>query len=521
IPGMDAQSLLVTILVVTSTVTNMHAKTVVFFPPPRTSYIVYHTNVAAALASLGHDVWLCVPESHLKRSLVKDTSVNLLSYGRHLGDLEKRNFENSRIVERFWDREPTMGIHSLYLVSQFFNKIAKEILDDKTFIDKVRNLNPDLIVIESIPFNMNMVVLPYMLDIPFAFIGTVHEAIMSKVPFSPAVTPYFIDFVSDQMTFFQKVFFTIYYVVSINFDIFHDSSLVSKFAPHKPYKSIYDLAANAELFIAEVDYILDYPRTMLPNTKLIGGSSASPAKPLVGEFQKFADEAKSGLIVMSFGGYLVNIPPEIFTKFVSAFKQLDLRVVWKVNMTSPDPRQILTSLWIPQNDLLGHDKAKLFVSHCGKNGQYEALYHGVPILCLPIYGDQAYNSERVRVKQLGLYTDMRDASADELAAMMKEIIYGGKYAENMKKASRLYRELYKLPKHEAAYWLDHVIKFGGDYMRSSGQQMPWYQILVLDVIAFLIIIVVFILLVFYVLINICCRLYKGSHRIRKVKCKRK
>ncbi|CAG5115489.1 unnamed protein product [Candidula unifasciata] len=470
---MDAQSLLAVILVLASTVTDIHTKTVIFFPPPHTSYIVYHTNVAGALASLGHDVWLCVPEAQLIKNRVKDKTVNVLSYGKDLGDIEKQVYESTRIVEKFWERQPNQGFYAMYPVSRILLKMVNFLLADKTFLDKVRNLKPDLIVLESVPFNMNMVVLPYMLDIPFAFIGTAHEAIMSKVPFSPAVTPYFIDFISDRMTFFQRVYFTLYYLVSMNFDICHDSSLVSKFAPHKPYKSIYDIAANAEIFIAEVDHILDYPRTMLPNTKLIGGSSASPAKPLVGEFQKFVDEATTGIIVMSFGGSVVNLPPEISSKIVSAFKQLDLRVVWKINITSPDPKRIMTSLWIPQNDLLGHQKAKLFVSHCGKNGQYEALYHGVPILCLPIYGDQGYNSERVRVKQLGLYADM-------------QIIYGGKFTENMKKASKLYKELYKVPKHEAAYWLDHVIKYGGDYMRSPGQQMPWYQLLVLDVIACLV-----------------------------------
>ncbi|BFZ00660.1 hypothetical protein BsWGS_03699 [Bradybaena similaris] len=492
----------VTLMLMTIT-SDISAKTVVFLPPPLTSYVVYHTNVAGALASLGHDVYICVTESLLQKNLVKDKSVKVLTYGEHLGDIERRVYESTRVVDRYWAKEQTFGLQVVHRSCKVFQKIANELLANKSLADKVRDLKPDLLVLESIPFNMNMIVLPYMLDIPYALIGTFHDVVLSKVPFSPATTPFNIFTSSDRMSFTERLESTVYYLMRINFDIFYDSSVVTKFAPHKPYKSINDLAANAEVFVAEVDHILDYPRTTLPNTKLVGGSSASPAKQLEGEFKKFVDAADNGIVVMSFGGAVLNVPPEITSKMVSAFKQIDLSVVWKVNITSPDPKRIMTSKWTPQNDLLGHEKTKLFISHCGKNGQYEALYHGVPILCLPIYGDQSYNSERIKIKQFGLRADMREASADELAAMMKEIIYNKKYTENIKKASRLYRELYKVPKQEAAYWLDHVMKYGGEYMRSPGQQMPWYQLFVLDVITFLIAVIITVILAIYFLVKWC------------------
>ncbi|BFZ00445.1 hypothetical protein BsWGS_03483 [Bradybaena similaris] len=513
--GMSVNVLLTAMMI--TALTTSQAKTVIFCPPPTTSYVVYHSNVASALASLGHTVWLALPHFMLERNLTTDKSIHVLEYGQHLGNLEYQLYTRTRIVDKFWEGQAPKEMEALYAVAGEFVKIASDVLSDKSFVDRVKKLKPDLFVLESIPFNMNMVILPYALDIPYALIGTIHDVVMSKVIFSPATTPFPVYRRSDQMTFFQRLQSTIYYLMRINFDLFYDSSLVSKFAPHKPYKSINDLASNAEIFIAEVDHILDYPRTTLPNTKLIGGSSASPANPLVGEYKAFVDEATNGIIVMSFGGSVVNLPPYISNKMVSAFKQLDLRVVWKVNMTSPDPKQILTSLWIPQNDLLGHEKAKLFISHCGKNGQYEALYHGVPILCLPIYGDQGYNSERVRVKQLGLYTDMRDASTDKLAAMMKEIVYEGKYTENMKKASRLYRELYKVPKQQAAYWLDHVMTYGGEYMRSAGQQMPWYQLYVLDVVAFLLMLAISVLLCVFVIAKKCYKFYMSNATKKKSK----
>ncbi|BFZ00447.1 hypothetical protein BsWGS_03486 [Bradybaena similaris] len=515
---MNGHSCTVTAVVFATLTTLTLAKTVVFLPPPSTSYFVYHTNVATALASRGHDVYICVPDFLLHKKLVQNKAVKIIPYGRQLGDIEKRVMGQSRLIDVFWTQEFSLDILNFYRFTSEYSKLAHEVLSDQTFINAIQNLKPDLFVLESIIFNVNMVVLPYMLDTPFAFIGTFHDMPLTRVPFSAATPGFPGDKVSDRMTFGERVANFLFYITRINFDLFHDSSLVSKFAPHKPYKSINDLAANAEVFIAEVDHILDYPRPMLPNTKLVGGSSASLAKPLVGELKKFVEESKDGIVVASFGGSVVNLPAHIETKMVSAFKQLDQRVVWTVNMTSPDPTQILTSLWTPQNDLLGHEKAKLFVSHCGKNGQYEALYHGVPILCLPIFGDQFYNSERIKIKQLGLRADIREISADQLAAMIKEIIYEGNYTANMKKASRLYRELYKDPKDQAAYWLDHVIKHGGAYMRSAGQQMPWYQLYALDVLAALLLTAALVLLFVCLLLKFCYRCFRSqfSHSQKKL-----
>ncbi|CAG5119401.1 unnamed protein product [Candidula unifasciata] len=505
-------------LVFVATLTGITAKTVVFYPLPLTSYIVYHSSLAGALASLGHDVWICVPASLTAKHLIQDKSINTLVYGEYLGDIVKQLYEQTRIAETFWMNETFSTIKLIVDFSKTFVKVAEVVLADQIFVRKVRNLKPDLIVLESTILAPNMVVLPYMLDIPFALVGTAHDPVQSKIPFSPATTPYCLFDISEKMTFFQRLQMTLFYFVHMNFELFYDSSLVAKFAPHKPYKTISQLVTEAEIFIAEVDHILDYPRTVLPNTKLIGGSSTSPAKPLSGEFKKFVDESKNGVVVMSFGSSVTNVPSYIVSKIASAFRQLNQSVIWRINIVSPDPKQILTSTWVPQNDLLGHEKTKLFVSHCGKNGQYEALYHGVPMLCLPIYADQPYNSERVVVKHFGLRADMRQASADELAAIMKEIIYNKTYTENIQKASRLYRELYKLPKQEAAYWLDHVMKYGGEYMRSPGQKMPWYQIMVLDVVVFIIaVIAVLIFLMMYFIVKLWRCVFTDGQRFVKRK----
>jgi glucuronosyltransferase len=519
---MGPQSLLTAalILLAASTVPRNEAKTVIMMPFPWASYIVYHANIAKALTKLGHEVWICLPHCLLEKNLIKDKSIHTIVYGESMGDIVAKLQESTQMVENFWSGkdEGLRAMLTMLKLGPDINEMSVAILSEEPFVEKVKSLNADLFVLESNVFFLGMLVLPYKLDIPYALIGTFHDVAMSRVPHTPAATPIPVLAMSDKISFSQRLLVAFFSFIRFPFEPFYDSSLVTRFAPERPYVSLTDLAARAEIFISELDHILDYPRPTLPNTKITGGSSASPAKPLSGEFKNFVEGSKhEGVIVVSFGSSVVDLPPFITSKMASAFQQLDVSVVWRVNVSSPEPSRIMTSRWIPQNDLLGHEKTKLFVSHCGKNGQYEALYHGVPILCLPIYGDQPYNAERVRVKELGLTADMRSASADDLAGLMKQLLYEDKYSQNMKRASSLFRELYKLPMKEVAYWLDHVMTYGGDYMRSSAQEMPLYQFLMLDVIGFVLAVVVFTLVLTCGLTRWCCRRCLGRRTGSKSK----
>ena len=43
------------------------------------------------------------------------------------------------------------------------------------------------------------------------------------------------------------------------------------------------LIAHAEIWLVEMDHILDYPRPTLPNVKLIGGTATGPSKTVTGK----------------------------------------------------------------------------------------------------------------------------------------------------------------------------------------------------------------------------------------------
>ena len=62
------------------------------------------------------------------------------------------------------------------------------------------------------------------------------------------------------------------------------------------------------------------------------------------------------------------------------------------------------------------------VYQCGINGVFEALYHGVPIICLPILLDQFDNAQRVASRGIGLRLDITTLTSDQLVNAMNTAI---------------------------------------------------------------------------------------------------
>lgn len=53
---------------------------------------------------------------------------------------------------------------------------------------------------------------------------------------------------------------------------------------------------------------------------------------------------------------------------------------------------ILVRAWLPQQDLLGHPAVRVFLTHGGIHSMYEALWHGQPMVVMPMTADQYDNS---------------------------------------------------------------------------------------------------------------------------------
>ena len=162
-----------------------------------------------------------------------------------------------------------------------------------------------------------------------------------------------------------------------------------------------------------------------------GGLHCHPSEPLPDNLEKFVnDSGDDGFIVVSFGSILKvsKISNRIRKMFLNTFGRLRQRVIWKwendasENLDIEIPLNVKLVSWLPQQDLLGHSKARLFITHAGPSSIEEALYHGVPLIALPVFTDQPWHAEKIHKDGTGIRLDWDNLSESILYDAIQEIL---------------------------------------------------------------------------------------------------
>lgn len=124
------------------------------------------------------------------------------------------------------------------------------------------------------------------------------------------------------------------------------------------------------------------------------------------------------------------------------------------------------------------------MTHSGLLGSSEAAYCGVPIVMTPMYGDQFLNAAALAYRRMGVILHYEDVNKKDVIIDALNVALTNEYRENARKVSLSYRNRLNTPAETAVWWVEHIIRTGGETLnRSKAIGMPWYIYWSCDVIS--------------------------------------
>lgn len=306
------------------------------------------------------------------------------------------------------------------------------------------------------------------------------------------------------MTFVSQCLFGI--LMRQNVIMIQYNHLLAKYAPD--VASWPQLVDDSQLFFVTRESVMEIAQPQLPNVITVTSLTHSLPQPLPADLQHLLDAAKDGVVIVTFGSIIGAAKSDAKAKMIAAFGRLKETVVWRQKMSDDERRTLPSNVhacdWLPQNDLLAHKNTRLFVTHCGNNGQYEALLNAVPMVGLPMFAEQFHNAYRLSARGFGVSLNYNSFSADQLFDAMRTAIDNATFRDNVKKASTILHDYPMTSRQTVAYWIEHVIKHGHGHLRSRAIELAWYKYFMIDVIAFITVVLLVLTALIVYLLRCCC-----------------
>ena len=443
----------------------------------------------------GHEVHAYMNQDCRNTRRVAAAGVSVHTYQNANGCILEHSTFMERYKDLFLEQYPIQQLLALKRLSEYIDSEVEAPFLQKDVLFKLAAYRFNLFIIDTLFFTDSIHVLAYKLDIPVIPFIHIFNPRKAGVPGLPSFTPDInLSGLTNEMTFVERVKNTLIVTVLESFFStfysFKGDNLVSRLAPEMPFLTINELLRRSKLWLVVTNVAIDYPQVRMPHVVDVGGMNTAPARELSPEIGDIADRATNGLIIVAFGTFVSSFmeKTKINQKLFEAFKQLNQTIFWSFrgSIRETVPPHIHVMEWIPQNDLLAHPNTKLFITHCGANSQFEALYHSVPMLGLPIADEQIYYSRRMAKHGLGIHISTRSFEPEELVYAVNELLTNETYKNKMAVHSAIFKDRPMTPMETLVYWVEHVMKYGSDHLVSPAIHLPWYVYWCVDVIGFLI-----------------------------------
>ncbi|KAF6204142.1 hypothetical protein GE061_002482 [Apolygus lucorum] len=470
--------------------------------PWKSHHFVFQT-IIKELAIRGHQIDYLTPfkiknaPPNIKHLMVKDT------FGEMIGSFNVEEHDPSCGPMNHLGFRKLITNNMKYMFSE--DPQIKELLASNETYDIVLgefNLFQELNTVWIHKFNATAITLLALGDFSFA-----NE--FNGLPDNPA---YVLDFPStftDKMNFVERLINTLdfigstalnYYYISLNQGLADELAIYPGWETRPPLAR---LLSDVALVLVNSHHSVGYAYPKAPHVKEIGGMTLTGSTELPEDLQSFMDTATDGVIYISLGS---NVNMNHITKgkigeFIKGFKSLKQKVLLKWfgdALPDIDDPTIRIQQWFPQLGILAHKNTKVFVMHGGLQSIFESVNSGVPMVGVPIFGDQFKNVKVILSKGMGIELNKRNFTAESLIWSINEVVSNPRYLEAVLKQAAILKDVPMKYLDEAIYWIEYVIRHG-KVLQPASVHMPFYQVYLLDVIS---LIFITILVLCFILIRI-------------------
>ncbi|XP_036621501.1 UDP-glucuronosyltransferase 2B17-like isoform X2 [Trichosurus vulpecula] len=469
--------------------------------PMEYSHWINMKTILDELAQRGHEVTVLASTASV---LIEPTNASLVNFEVYPGPFMKEDIvtyfgkwigEWAYELPRLSLWEYAAKMQAIYFeYSKVFKQLCESVVLNKKLMKTLKEARYDVIFSDALTPCGELIA--EVLGIPIVYTlrfttGNTYEKYCGGLPSPPSYVPVVLTELNDKMTFMERVknmlLFLYFDFWFQNYDVKDWNQFYSDVLGRPT--TLCETMGKAEMWLIRTYWDFEFPRPYLPNFEFVGGLHCKPAKPLPEEMEKFVQSSgEHGVVVFSLGSMVKNLTEEKSNLIAAALAQIPQKVLWRYEGKPPATlgSNTRTYNWIPQNDLLGHPKTKAFITHGGTNGIYEAIYHGVPMIGVPMFADQPDNIAHMKAKGAAVEVDFHKMTTADMLNALKTVINDPSYKENAMRLSRIHHDQPVKPLDRAVFWIEFVMRHkGAKHLRPAAHDLTWYQYHSLDVIGFL------------------------------------
>ncbi|XP_050469962.1 UDP-glucosyltransferase 2-like isoform X2 [Bombus huntii] len=329
-------------------------------------------------------------------------------------------------------------------------------------------------------------------------------------PNNPSFMPGLFSSFGQRMTFWERLhntFLTNLISWQMNYYLDEQGVYVKKF--FNIDAGIPELYQDIAAILVNSHHSINGVRPMTTGVIEVGGLHINEnSDPLTPELKKWLDESTHGCIFFTFGSMvrIETFPKPLLETFYKVFERIaPVRVLMKVaqkkDLLPGLPKNVMIQSWFPQTTVFKHKNVKAFITHGGLMGTLEAIYFGIPMIGIPLFGDQITNMRNAANKNIAVNLgSVENITEENLYSAIDTILHDETYRSSMQTVSKIFKDRPMSAIDTAVYWVEYVAR-NGFALQSPAIHLNWWQQNLIDVYGFLLVCLLVVLYVTVLLVK--------------------